>query len=77
MHIIRTKQFVYVIGILIAFIHGVITAQYKIFPYKEIRAVKVFTISEIKRFTIGNVSAKAGRTLKNKPFTSNYYLRKK
>lgn len=57
---------VYGIGIFVAYAYGIITAQYKIFPYKEIR--------EIKRFINSDTSAKNHRKTLNQSPT---YLNKK
>ena len=68
MRIKRIKIFMYLAGIFVAFTYGVITAQYKIFPYKEVR--------EIKKFVASNAHAQTNKILKPKSSISNYYLNK-
>jgi len=59
----RIKLLVYFIGILVSFVYGIITAEYKIYPYKE--------ICEIKRLIFNDSNVKASNS--HKKMSRNYY----
>lgn len=71
MRIIGIKSFTYLISITLFFTYGVITAQYKIFPYNEIRNIKQIVVNDIN-VNANNVKSNKKRKEKSK----SYYLDK-
>lgn len=66
---IGTKLIVYLVSILIFFTFGVITGQYKIFPYYELR--------EIKRLVVNDLNANANKIYNgSKKSLDGYYVNK-